>query len=178
MYGSSKQGAVVWMNTEIIKSIYEDNCRWLVFAEAKHTVLLALNAALLAILFSKDTQFRTTKLHMLIMILCLCSLGISIYALLPFNNQNKSIKGLIQWYYGKRHTVSSVIFYKEIFLMGAEFPAKLKEELGVSEWSNMEYEWINQIVAIASVTMIKTALFKVTGTVLLTDILLLVFSLN
>lgn len=165
------------MNTEIIKSIYEDNCRWLAFAEAKHTVLIALNAAFLAILFTKDTQLRIMKLHMLIMILCLGSLGISIYALLPFNNENKITKGLTQWYYGKRHVVSSVIFYKEISLMRAEFPVKLKEKLGVSEWSSMEYEWINQIMAIASVTTIKTVLFKVAGTVLLIDVLLLVLAL-
>lgn len=161
------------MNIETIKSIYEDNCRWLTFAEAKHTVLLALNAALLAILLTKDAQAGIPKMYMLIVLLCLVSLSISILAMLPFNNQNKIIKDFIQWHYRKRHTVSSVIFYKEIFLMGANYPDILKEKLGISEWSAMEYEWINQIMAIASVTTIKTALFKFAGVVALADILAL-----
>lgn len=162
---------------EEIKSIYEDNCRWLAFAEAKHTVLMALNIALLALLMTKDTSAILHSNYICIVILCLCSIVVSVLSLLPFANKNDFLKSIVFKYYRKRHYVSSIIFYKEIFLMKSEYPDNLRMKIGKAAYSDLEYEWVNQIMEIASIVTIKVAMFKLAGILAAADIVLLGYSL-
>lgn len=162
---------------EEIKSIYEDNCRWLTFAEAKHTVLIALNTALLALLMTKDARQLLNNHYIVIVLLCLCSMSISVSSLLPFSNQNKILNSIVCKYYSRSNSVDNVIFYKEIFLMETQYFEKLKEKTGISEYTIMEREWIKQIMEISSIATIKVALFKLAGILLMADILFLGYSL-
>lgn len=160
-----------------IKSIYEDNCRWLLFAEAKHTVLLAFHIAFLSFLISDTTKSLLGNQNIVVISLCVVNSCLTIFAMLPFANNNEMLKLLVKKYNANSYTSRNVIFYKDIFGMQSNYDSVLKDVLGIQGYSTMEYEWVNQIKAIATITTIKTTLFKWIGVSTGVSILLFMYML-
>lgn len=50
-------------------------------------------------------------------------------------------------------------------------------KIGKAAYSDLEYEWVNQIMEIASIVTIKVAMFKLAGILAAADIVLLGYSL-
>lgn len=162
-----------------IKSIYEDNCRWLLFAEAKHTVLLAFHIAFLSLVLSDYdiVKILLDNQNIIVIILCAINICLDILSMIPFLNNNEILETLVRKYNADKWTSCSVIFYKDIFMMGAKYDSALRERLGIQEYSLIEYEWVNQIKEIATITTIKTTMFKWIGISTVVNILFFVYML-
>lgn len=164
-----------------LKYIYDDNYRWLVFAEAKHVAIVTFLVAAISLLHDKDSVlFIDNILRYSIMFLLCISLLISLSSFLPWLNRNNFCVTICKKYI-KIHD-ENPIFYRSIFNMSLKescmgfadryydclYEKYCNNNRGLIEAND---DIINQIIDISKVTTIKYYLFYLSLKITLLNVL-------
>lgn len=167
-----------------LQAIYADVSEWLRFAEAKHAGLFAVWTAILIAVISIDSFFdRITMEKALLLIIILVGIMIDLISFLPFLNRDARIR---RWCYKeyKRYSGNS-LFYQSIFVdtysESGDSIHKYKTILAGKglelENSELEKDYLKQIVEVSTVGTIKVYLFRVAAQYTFFIIIMLMISI-
>lgn len=164
-----------------LKYIYDDNYRWLIFAEAKHAAILTFLVSVIAIFNNKEgiLYFNNLILRYLVIFLLCVSLLISFSSFLPFLNTNSFLINKCKKY--NRIVSKNSFFYKSIFDMSLnnsnrgfanEYYDYLFEMYCTNnrELITSNEDIINQIIDISQITTIKYYFFGLSLKIVILDI--------
>lgn len=159
-----------------IQNIYTDVSEWLKFAEAKHAGLFAVWTAVLIAVISIDGFFdKITIIKGVILVAVLIGILIDLISFLPFLNRSTFIQKLcLHKYCG--YTGNSV-FYQTIFVDtysekglqdSVEKYSKILKRRGLKLCnSELEKDYLKQIIEVSTVGTIKVYLFGMAVTYVL-----------
>lgn len=151
---------------EILRNIYDDISRWLVYAEAKHVALITISLFFLTQFFDNFELFFRLSPPIIIIILfglACVTLVMSFFSFIPFLNHARFMKYFASCIYKKYHSKNG-LFYLSVFLMeyreenGYENYIKMKWNINVL--TPLEEDYIQQIKEVSQVVTIKNAIFK------------------
>lgn len=167
-----------------VKYIYDDNYRWLIFAEAKHIAMVTVIISLITFLNDKDglVYFDDVIITCSVMVLWGISLLISLSSFLPWLNRSRFL--LRRCKTQNKEVAINAFFYSSIFNMAMEnsdlgFPNKYYDYLfenyciGDKKLIKANKDIINQIVDISKITTIKCYLFDLSLKITLFAVLLI-----
>ena len=149
-----------------LQTIYADVSEWLRFAEVKHAGLFAVWTAILIAVVNIDSFFNNITIgKTLFIIVILVGIAIDLLAFFPFLNRCEIIK---QWCYREYRKYSgNSLFYQSIFVdtYGADPVNKYSTILTgkglVLKNSELEKDYLKQIVEVSTVGTIKVYLFRI-----------------
>lgn len=156
-----------------IQNIYTDVSEWLKFAEAKHAGLFAVWTAVLIAVMSIDGFFdKMTIVRSIVLLLISIGALIDLISFVPFLNRLAFIKKLC---FHKYHTyVGNSVFYQSIFIATYseinldESVKKYKAILAGKGLtfcnSELEKDYLKQIIEVSTVGTIKVYLFGIATT--------------
>lgn len=103
---------------EILRNIYDDISRWLVYAEAKHVALITISLFFLTQLFENfELLYRLSPLIIIILFgLNIITLVMSFFSFIPFLNHASFMKEFASSMYKNYHSENG-LFYLSVFLM-------------------------------------------------------------
>lgn len=156
-----------------IQNIYTDVSEWLKFAEAKHAGLFAVWTAVLIAVISIDGFLnKITVIKGLVLAVILIGILISLISFFPFLNRFTILKKLCLRKY-QNYTENSV-FYQSVFVDtysekgvqdSVDIYSKILEGKGLKLCnSELEKDYLKQIIEVSAVGTIKVYLFGIAVT--------------